>query len=323
MSCGKPKYAAFPGICPYEEINPDCQIFGCEWFKIMETDIVNNLQPLVSIIMPYYNGGHTIKKALASIAQQTYKNFEVIIVNDGSDQLHQSMLIQAVGMYSQLSIQVVNQDNKGQAIARNEAFKKTSGEVIAYLDCDDEWKENHLMQRLNELYSEEGIGFVFGEFDMKFYDSFDTDDTYVIEPHVYEREFPGLVANILEIDNPITIQSVVHLRKWFVIAGGFEPGVVCGEDGILWRRMINAGVKWAFSPIPTSYYCKYTGTKRHQHQSFVLKMPDHGVGRHLERNNNGKELDNQDTYKMRYEELHEYLNPANGAPGTGIKYESL
>ena len=90
--------------------------------------------PKVSVIIPCYNAGEWIDEAVDSVLSQTYKDYEIIIVNDGSsDPLTQEKL----RSYESSSIQVIHQENKGPAAARNTGIRSARGEYILPLDADD------------------------------------------------------------------------------------------------------------------------------------------------------------------------------------------
>ncbi len=90
--------------------------------------------PKVSVIIPCYNHGKYIDEAVDSILNQTFKDFEIIIVNDGStDELTNNKLKQ----YDKPKTFVINKENEGLSVARNTAIKRAVGEYILTLDADD------------------------------------------------------------------------------------------------------------------------------------------------------------------------------------------
>jgi glycosyltransferase involved in cell wall biosynthesis len=103
--------------------------------------------PLVSIMMPAYNAAEYIGLAIESALAQTYKNWEMIIVNDGST----DETVQIVNSYQDSRIRLIQQENAGEAVARNTALKAMRGEWVAFLDSDDLWRPNHLELTVNYL----------------------------------------------------------------------------------------------------------------------------------------------------------------------------
>jgi len=101
-------------------------------------------EPKVSIILPNYNSSKTIIATLNSILQQTYKNWEVIIVDDCSDAKTKNILFR----YKKIKIFYLKK-NKGTAFCRNLAIKKSKSDYIAFIDSDDLWKRNKLKLQIN------------------------------------------------------------------------------------------------------------------------------------------------------------------------------
>lgn len=94
--------------------------------------------PIISIVVPYYNRASTVDATLESLARQTYKNFEVIVVDDGSnDRVSAKKCQQLPAQYPSLNIRVLEQSNAGVAAARNNGIQQAQGKYIICLDPDD------------------------------------------------------------------------------------------------------------------------------------------------------------------------------------------
>ena len=98
------------------------------------------MNPLISIIVPVYNGEQYIERIINTALDQTGKNFEMICVNDGSTDRTAELLLEYTSRYSWL--QVINQKNKGLTGARNAGIEAASGEYIMFLDADDYLEDN-------------------------------------------------------------------------------------------------------------------------------------------------------------------------------------
>ena len=96
----------------------------------------------VSIILPNYNSSKTIQKTISSIVNQTYKNWELIIVDDNSDELTKNILSK-YRKEKKIKIYFLHKNN-GAAYCRNLAIKKSKSDYIAFIDSDDLWKKNKL-----------------------------------------------------------------------------------------------------------------------------------------------------------------------------------
>lgn len=100
--------------------------------------------PLVSVIIPTYNRARTLKKAIDSVFDQDYKNFELIVVDDGSTDSTEKLLLSYAN-----SIKVIQQPNQGVSTARNRGIKASSGDLIAFLDSDDYWYPQKLSAQID------------------------------------------------------------------------------------------------------------------------------------------------------------------------------
>jgi glycosyltransferase involved in cell wall biosynthesis len=118
------------------------------------------LTPLVSVIVPVFNAGPSIGETLDSALAQTYRNIEIIVVNDGSNDDTMTAVTKRAHLDSRL--RVVEQENQGVASARNLGVSAAKGDLIAPLDADDIWDRTKLerqVQRMQECG--ESVGFVY------------------------------------------------------------------------------------------------------------------------------------------------------------------
>jgi len=105
------------------------------------------VQPLVSIIMPCYNAGRFIEASLQSVLDQTYTNFELIIINDGSTDDSENKIL----LFNDSRIRYFYQDNAGQAAASNAGLVKSSGDYIKFFDADDIMNDIHIEAQVKSL----------------------------------------------------------------------------------------------------------------------------------------------------------------------------
>lgn len=101
-------------------------------------------EPLVSVIIPFYSGFKWLKEALNSVQDQTYKNMEVLVINDGSKE----NIDDIINMYN-LNIKILYKENGGPASARNLGIERSSGKYIAFLDSDDLWLPDKLTKQID------------------------------------------------------------------------------------------------------------------------------------------------------------------------------
>lgn len=116
---------------------------------------MNDIVDMVSVIVPVYNSENTIVQCLESICNQSFKNIEIIIVNDGSTD-NSLKKIQQFFLDKKIKHKVINQKNKGVSIARNVAIKNATGQYIAFIDSDDSWAKEKLEKQI-EIIKKENI----------------------------------------------------------------------------------------------------------------------------------------------------------------------
>lgn len=111
---------------------------------------------MISVVIPLYNKAHTIVKTLNTVINQVYKDFEIIIVNDGSTDNGVKVIQEH---FTDNRIRIINQENSGVSAARNRGVEESKGEWIAFLDGDDEWHTEYLliMQSLIMKYPNAGL----------------------------------------------------------------------------------------------------------------------------------------------------------------------
>jgi glycosyltransferase involved in cell wall biosynthesis len=115
-------------------------------------------KPLVSIIIPTYNRAHCIEQAIRSALKQTFRDFELIIADDGSTDGTE----QAVTRMGEPAVRFVRKANGGCSSARNFGVANASGKYVAFLDSDDEWDPRWLETTVAMMEADAGVGAVYG-----------------------------------------------------------------------------------------------------------------------------------------------------------------
>lgn len=137
-----------------------------------------NTNFLISIIMPSYNSGKYICKSIDSVLRQTYKNFELIIIDDCSN----DNTIEIVSSYKDERIKILkNESNQGAGITRNKGLSLANGRFICFLDSDDYWRDDKLEKQLNFMLFN-NIDFCFSA-----YDRVSEDDAFICKIGVPEK----------------------------------------------------------------------------------------------------------------------------------------
>src|SRR4051812_9104737 len=115
--------------------------------------------PYVSVIIPAYNAEATIAETVSSILAQTFENFELIVVNDGSTDKTAAVIKDTFG--SDPRVTLINQKNGGVARARNSGISASQCEFIAPIDADDLWHPTYLEKQTDNISANSGIGYVY------------------------------------------------------------------------------------------------------------------------------------------------------------------
>ncbi len=196
------------------------------------------MNPTVSVIIPTYNRCNLLIEAVDSVLSQTYDNYELIVVDDGSTDETPSLMPD----YNP-RIRYIWQDNQGESAARNRGMALARGEYIAFLDSDDLWLPEKLSFQVPILQENGEIGLVFC-----LAQRIDADG--IIIPGVplsYKR--CGNVMSLLDVlsGNPFPPCSVLLRREFIDVTGGFDTEIRYGEDWDLWLRLVT---ETKFSCLP-------------------------------------------------------------------------
>jgi len=198
--------------------------------------------PLVSIVIPAYNVAPYINGTVATVFAQTFTDFEVIIVNDGSPDTDE--FEGAIQPYRE-RIVYLKQENRGASAARNTGLRAARGELIAFLDADDLWSPNYLEEQLKFMR----------EFDcdlacadaMIFGVSADAGRSYM--DSLMEAAPPEGRVTFLELvnaDRSLITSGVIARRAQILEVGFFDEGLRNAQDLDLWLRLARHGARLAY-----------------------------------------------------------------------------
>ncbi len=186
-----------------------------------------------SVVIPVYNKANTIEMSLNSILSQTEKDFEIVIVNDGSTDGIGNVLSKYDG------ITVINQENGGVSVARNTGIKSAKGNFVCFLDADDIWKEDHLSTLSSMIDEFRGESYFITSHTVV------NPDGTVSHSSKYLNDFEGVFRSddLLGLLNT-TSYDVIHTNcicakrsAFFDDSIFFEPGIKIGEDTDVWYRL--------------------------------------------------------------------------------------
>ena len=118
---------------------------------------------MISVVIPVFNGEQVIAKALISLVKQSNKNFDVIIVDDGSNDATCEKIKRFSLENKQLKITLISTPNRGRSIARNIGLINSANEFVCFLDADDEFNINHIEDISNAIVKFPECNFFFGD----------------------------------------------------------------------------------------------------------------------------------------------------------------
>jgi glycosyltransferase involved in cell wall biosynthesis len=182
--------------------------------------------PLVSVVIPTYNAGQFIAAALDSVLSQSFRDLEVVVVDDGSTDDTEARM-QAYGT----PIRYLRQKNAGVAVARNRGIAESRSKYIAFLDADDTWFPNKLGRQIDALSSHPGVRACYSAFQMV-----DAQLRSLGVPANPRRA--GLLEDLLMRGNVIgSICTVLAERTLFDEVGAFDPTLSQCADWDMWVRI--------------------------------------------------------------------------------------
>ena len=204
---------------------------------------VRTMGKLVTVIIPAYNAEKTIVRCMQSVLEQTYKNVEVIIIDDGSSDNTLSG-IQSFIEENQLNWILISRENKGVSYTRNEGIKLSKGDYIAFLDSDDYWYNEKLEKQMNfiETYHARIVGGNIknrkSESDSQFYSQYALKD--------------------MLLSNRLFTSTVLLEKNIFQEVGYFNENMLYSEDYNLWLRIATKNKIYVINEILVHYELDYS-----------------------------------------------------------------
>ena len=182
--------------------------------------------PLVSAVIPTYNRKHTVVHAIDSALAQTYKNMEIVVVDDCSNDGTAQYLQARYGEKIRL---IALPDNVGGAQARNVGVENARGVLIAFLDSDDQWAQSKIARQVS-IVQQQDVGVVY----TGMYRLNNRNEILGLNT----PRFSGAIGNALLTENVVSSTSSVLVRKeLFVRVGGFNRRLRSCDDWDLWLRL--------------------------------------------------------------------------------------
>ncbi len=193
----------------------------------------------VSIVITCYNYGKYVEQCLESVLSQTFSDFEVIVVNDGSTDDSEDRIRPFL---NDKRIKYIKQPNAGQANAKNRGIKESKGKFVAFLDADDYWEYDKLEKQL-PLFENENVGVVYSR--ARYIDEKGQDLNKEVEEFgKYLKPRSGNVLEYLLFDNFVPFSSSVVRHD--LLGSGFDEDLKMAIDWKLWLWL---SLHWEFDYV--------------------------------------------------------------------------
>lgn len=220
------------------------------------------MNKLISVVLPVYNGGEYLKYAIESILNQSLKDFELIIINDGSSD--DSLKTINHYAYNDDRIVVINRENKGLIYTLNEAIEQSTGKYIARMDQDDVSMKDRLSLQYTYM-QEHKLDICGGN-----YTVIDESSVYQKSYNVFQKDFEILLTMASNVPFP---HPSVMMRRSFLEDKGLKYGLNRdrqAEDLDLWIHMYNTGARFSnVNATVLQYRILNTSLSRVNHKNII------------------------------------------------------
>lgn len=204
----------------------------------------SNQDDLISIIIPFYNEKKYFDDCIQSVLAQTYKNLEIIIINDGSDPEYLEILHNLKNRCPE-KIFLYHKENEGVSSARNLGIKKAKGKYISFIDSDDEWLPNKIEHQINIL-EENKLNFIHGSY-------FVLDEAYSLKGKFVARDlnYTDLLKSCDIGLSTVTLKADLAKKNLF-------PKISTKEDYVCWLNIVKKLNYLVCDPQVVTIYRKRT-----------------------------------------------------------------
>jgi glycosyltransferase involved in cell wall biosynthesis len=200
-----------------------------QWRQLI-TPLLSQKKPRVSVIMPVYNGDRDIRQAIESVGYQSYQDWELIVIDDGSTDNTRQIL----APYGDV-IRDIYQENQGVSTARNRGIQEAKGELIAFLDSDDYFLPDKLAEQVACFDAQPQLAIVNSGWQLV-----NPIGKKIADATMWEL-CPKLDLETWIVWKPVLPSAMMVSRKWLILAGGFDPKLSTVEDIDLVLRIARLG----------------------------------------------------------------------------------
>jgi glycosyltransferase involved in cell wall biosynthesis len=187
-------------------------------------------RPTVSVVIPTYNAAELLPEAVESVLEQTYEDFEIIVVDDGSTDETPDVM----GTYTE-DVRYIRKENGGSASARNRGIREARGEYVAFLDADDRWRSTKLEVQMREHAANPALAWSYSEAHLV---DHETGEVLFRKSQTRPRYGGDILRKLLR-GNFVTPSTVLVERSVFDDVGTFDESSLhrISEDWDLWLRI--------------------------------------------------------------------------------------
>ena len=220
------------------------------------------MSPRFSVIMANFNNGRYLKQAIESVRAQTLRDYELIIVDDGSTDNSRDIIAALAPPFGE-RLRCLYQDNQGPACARNAGISLARGQFLTFLDSDDVWQATRLSRHADVLDRHRNVGFCCSDFFIDYGDG--TTDRHFLKwvPQAgfpYDAVIPSTQAFCLLLRVNFVGTGAATIRRRDVLAlGGFDSRYRQAEDYDLWLRVAMHTDVYAIPEALHTYRCHGNG----------------------------------------------------------------
>jgi glycosyltransferase involved in cell wall biosynthesis len=197
--------------------------------------------PRVSVIMPSYNTATLIAESLDSVFAQDYKDFEVIVINDGSPDTPE--LERVLEPYRE-RIVYLKQENRRACGARNNGISHARGEYVAFLDSDDSWMPTYLRTQMGHLERNPSLDMIYC--DCLIYGGVAQSGKTFMQ--TCPSQGPVNFESLLLEKCQVPISGTIVRRQPLIAAGGFDESLAMCDDYEMWLRLAHRRIRIAYHP---------------------------------------------------------------------------
>ncbi|MFC1623784.1 glycosyltransferase family 2 protein [Candidatus Omnitrophota bacterium] len=209
---------------------------------------------MISVIIPTFNRAPFLKKAIESVLSQTYKGFEIVVVDDGSWDDTPDVVTYFSGR-----VKYIKQENKGPGAARNLGIKESKNSFIAFLDSDDWWDREKLDVQINEM--QQNPSYLISHTEEVWYKN-----GALLNQKKKHKKFHGYIFDRCLPLCVVSMSTVIVRRELFDRTGLFDEKLVCCEDYDFWLR---SSIKYPFLLVDKGLTLKDGG--REDQLSYIYK----------------------------------------------------